>query len=111
MANMRYFADINGGTVELERVWNDGRGSKAKHFFGHPKGTDYTKLVFVKGRKTETGCDNAWSAIPATRVIEYKSFPSKHKCDARCTSAKGFRCECECGGKNHGAGSFACEAA
>lgn len=25
------------------------------------------------------------------------------KCDARCTSAKGFNCECQCAGKNHGA--------
>lgn len=23
-------------------------------------------------------------------------------CDARCTSAKGFKCECSCGGANHG---------
>lgn len=28
----------------------------------------------------------------------------EHKCDARCTSAKGHSCECSCGGKNHGAG-------
>jgi hypothetical protein len=26
------------------------------------------------------------------------------KCDSRCTSSKGHRCECSCGGKNHGAG-------
>lgn len=25
-------------------------------------------------------------------------------CDARCTEAKGHRCECSCGGKNHGSG-------
>lgn len=24
------------------------------------------------------------------------------KCDARCTHAKGFQCECSCGGENHG---------
>ena len=23
-------------------------------------------------------------------------------CDARCTSARGFRCDCSCGGENHG---------
>jgi len=27
---------------------------------------------------------------------------SEHKCDARCTSAKGHNCECSCGGENHG---------
>lgn len=26
------------------------------------------------------------------------------KCDARCQNAKGHKCECSCGGKNHGAG-------
>ncbi len=26
------------------------------------------------------------------------------KCDARCTSARGHSCECQCGGENHGAG-------
>lgn len=26
----------------------------------------------------------------------------KVKCDGRCTHAKGFNCECACGGKNHG---------
>ncbi len=24
------------------------------------------------------------------------------RCDARCTHAKGFICDCSCGGKNHG---------
>lgn len=26
----------------------------------------------------------------------------EHKCDARCTSARGHNCECSCGGENHG---------
>lgn len=26
------------------------------------------------------------------------------RCDARCTSATGHKCECSCGGKNHGSG-------
>lgn len=42
--------------------------------------------------------------LPVTRVIDYKANPSLHKCDARCTSAKGHSCECSCGGVNHGAG-------
>lgn len=25
-----------------------------------------------------------------------------HQCDDRCLTAKGFRCECSCGGANHG---------
>ncbi len=25
-----------------------------------------------------------------------------HKCDSRCTNAKGHNCDCSCGGENHG---------
>ena len=32
-------------------------------------------------------------------------FSAKHKCSAKCLSATGHDCECECGGKNHGAGA------
>jgi hypothetical protein len=48
---------------------------------------------------------------PVTRVINYKSNPSKHICDARCMNATGrtMQCECSCGGKNHGNGGFRCE--
>lgn len=41
---------------------------------------------------------------PIVRMIDYKKNPSLHKCDARCQHAKGHKCECSCGGKNHGAG-------
>jgi hypothetical protein len=44
-------------------------------------------------------------AKPVTRVIDFKKNPSLHKCDARCRHAKGNSCECECGGKYHGAGA------
>jgi len=44
---------------------------------------------------------------PVTRMVTYKSNPSKHVCDARCVNARGrtMNCECSCGGKNHGKGS------
>lgn len=32
------------------------------------------------------------------------TYSESRKCDARCTSAMGPRCECQCQGKNHGAG-------
>jgi hypothetical protein len=99
MANMKYFADINGQTVELSHVEHDGHvSSKATHFRGYLPGVDLNTA-----RRSDK--------VQATRAIEYKSNPSKHKCDARCTNARGFRCECECGGKNHGAGNFTCEVA
>ena len=46
--------------------------------------------------------------LPVERKIEYKSNPSRHDCDARCLNATGkiMRCECSCGGKNHGRGMF-----
>jgi hypothetical protein len=83
-ANFRYFATHNGEVVRLDKVHHDGHiSTKAHHFTGlTPDGTRVT----------------------AERAIEFKSNPSLHKCDARCTNAKGFKCECSCGGKNHGKG-------
>ncbi len=51
--------------------------------------------------------------LPVQRVIAYKKAPSKHTCDARCLNATGrvMRCECACGGKNHGRGAFSCTSA
>jgi hypothetical protein len=90
MANYRYFADLeNGVTLEFSRV--DYRGKEGS--FGYDK---------------ESG---KW--VKANRKVEYKAFASKHECDARCMNATGkiMRCECACGGKNHGRGAFVCEAA
>lgn len=86
MTNFKYFADLNGEAVELARVYHDGAVSTAaRHFFG--VGPDGTKLQ-------------------ASRKIEFKARPSLHKCDDRCIHATGkiMRCECSCGGKNHGRG-------
>ena len=93
MAHFRYFADVRGETFELTAIrHNGGSAMKASNFSGRaPNG----------------------ELIPATRVIEMKSNPSKHVCDARCMNATGrvMKCECSCGGKNHGKGTFVAEAA
>lgn len=49
--------------------------------------------------------------VVCERVVNYKSFASKHECDARCINASGrtMNCECACGGKNHGKGKFKCD--
>lgn len=95
MANIKYFA----GEKELFGVREQkgvlvGFGSKEE-------------LFFVEGQ--------GWQGFTAVeRKIEYKSNPSKHECDARCLNATGLvmKCECSCGGKNHGRGSsIICEAA
>lgn len=84
----RFFADLpNGEVVELKRIDNRNQSSKHNDTWGW-NGTGWVKI---------------------TRVIEYKSNPSKHQCDARCLNAKGFNCECACGGKSHGKGRFVCE--
>jgi hypothetical protein len=85
MANFRYFAQ----DVQLTAIHHDGSiHSTAKHFTG----------VTPDGRR-----------VQVERAIDRKRNASNHKCDARCLNATGFRCECECGGKNHGAGAFICE--
>lgn len=88
MANIKFFADTATGTLSFDRAdyRNDGK-------FGY----DAESKSWVK----------------ISRVIEYKSSPSRHECDARCINATGriMKCECKCGGKNHGKGAFNCEEA
>lgn len=60
-------------------------------------------LFFVQGE--------GWKGYtPVERAVEFKSSPSMHECDARCMNATGriMKCECSCGGKNHGRASFIC---
>lgn len=94
MANIKFFAEHNGETVQLTGIWHDSKtsGRKAGHFSGLTP--DSTR-------------------VQAARMVEYRSNPSKHACDARCLNATGLvmKCECSCGGKNHGRGSLSCEAA
>ncbi len=91
MANFKYFADLaSGEAVELGGVFHDGHiSTKAHHFFGRD----------ADGKK-----------LQVTRVVEFKRNPSRHACDARCLNATGrvMRCECSCGGKNHGRGHVVC---
>ena len=83
MARMKYFLDLaDGTTLAFDRADYD-----------QPR-----KLprVYVP--------EQGWTR--ATRVVELKSNPSRHKCDDRCLHATGrtMKCECSCGGKNHGKG-------
>lgn len=43
------------------------------------------------------GKEMTWNYLKAVLVVE-------HKCDTRCTHARGGTCECSCGGANHGKG-------
>ncbi len=95
MANLKYFAGDN----QLQGVHE--RNGK---LVGYVSKGD---LHFVAGE--------GWQGYTTVeRTIEYKSNPSRHECDARCLNATGriMKCECSCGGKNHGRGSsMICEAA
>lgn len=100
MATFKHFADINGETIELR---------------GYVLGMDNAKFAAafpgIKGKRLDgysmqTMRSADGRELPVTRVIEYKSAPSKHVCDDRCLHATGkvMKCECACGGKNHGKG-------
>lgn len=43
-----------------------------------------------------------------SRFMDWGYLDAHHRpevrCDARCTGARGFKCDCSCGGKNHGSG-------
>lgn len=71
----------------------------------------FSKLVGEKDLPTWDPVAKKWQHnwLPVERIVEYKSNPSMHACDARCLNATGkiMRCECSCGGKNHGRG-FSC---
>lgn len=110
MSKVLYFS----GTTQLDVV----APMPTKEFtaaFGdaHAKRYDgFNKLVgFVGKLDTYNHEKKCWNrsafvdAMPVTRVIFRKANPSNHKCGARCRHAKGGQCECECGGKYHGAGN------
>ncbi len=92
-----YFADRpNGQTVSFrdgkDKIWNKNQSRKNDDTWGWT-GSEWIKIA---------------------RVVEYRSNPSKHVCDDRCVNASGriMKCECSCGGKNHGkGGGFKAEAA
>jgi len=93
MAKIKHF----NGTNELSGVHRKDDGK----LYGYVSKDD---LFFVAGE--------GWQGyVPVERSIEYKSNPSRHECDDRCMNATGriMKCECACGGKNHGRGSFVCE--
>lgn len=102
MANVKYFS----GTEQVfDPTSMDNKAVIAT--FGSLVGKKYdgySRLVgFAKGTDSRDRM-NCVGAKPVTRVIQFKSNPSLHKCDSRCRHAKGGDCECSCGGQFHGAG-------
>lgn len=101
MANIKNFSDTENGTVELVYATSMPNAEFRAKFPG-VKGIRYDGYTMWVGRNA-TGA----AYLPVTRKIEYKAFPSKHECNAKCLNGKHTGvCECKCGGKNHGAGMF-----
>lgn len=55
----------------------------------------------VYGGDVEFGICSGCNRMMTFGVLKAFLRPD-HKCDARCTSARGHNCECSCGGVNHG---------
>jgi hypothetical protein len=88
--------------VELARVsWADRRDFE--RIVGRPMiaGEKLARegILFAYG-----ACPGCGRLHPSARRIVYSAKPSRHVCNALCMGARGPNCECQCGGKNHGAG-------
>lgn len=100
MASFKYFTNCQGEQSELQRVCYSG------NLFDVVRGAECSP----------GGKSRPWQFIgfcrhghlhAAQRAVEMKAFPSRHQCDARCMNGRpNGRCECQCNGKNHGAGMF-----
>jgi hypothetical protein len=110
MANVKYFSDHNGETVQLKNIIGMENAEFEARFPGI-KGKRWDGFKRIVGEAVDSIA--IWNierhafdrdTRPATRAIAYKSNPSLHKCDSRCLNAKGGNCECACGGENHGKG-------
>ncbi len=108
MANIKHFS----GETELENIFGLDNAKFAAAFPG-VKGRrwdGFQKLVGYPVSDRTAIASGLRKLLPVERSIEYKRNPSKHACDARCLNATGrvMKCECSCGGKNHGKGAFSC---
>jgi len=102
MANIKHFSDIGGVATLLKGSYGMDNKEFALRFPG-VKGLRCDGYTMWVGYPLEgTG-----GQMPVTRKIEYKAFPSRHECNAKCMGGKiNGTCECQCGGRNHGAGMF-----
>jgi hypothetical protein len=107
MANVKHYSDFNGETVELSGHIGAMDNAKFAAAFPGVKGRFYDSFAKQVGYAA-----GSREPLPVTRVVTFKSNPSRHECDARCINATGrvMNCECKCGGKNHGKGAFNCSA-
>ncbi len=104
MATTKYFNDTTGEAIELTRIDQLRNAEFARRFPG-VKGFRLDGYYMLIGYAAGATLDH--QALPVTRKIDFKSFPSRHECNAKCLNGKhNGACECQCGGKNHGRGMF-----
>lgn len=100
MATFKYFSDITGDAVELKGLQPMDNAKFAAQW-------PAVKGIRADGYTKWVARDAVGTLLPITRMIEMKRFPSRHECNAKCLNGKhNGACECQCGGKNHGAGMF-----
>lgn len=116
MTRQAYFADLTDGTT-LEFI--EGREPTggvdrwgARQYRFRAAKVSYLRMP-GDDRDYLYGMDAVRGPVRITRSVQMKANPSQHECDSRCMNANGrtMNCECACGGRNHGKGRFACEAA
>lgn len=91
---VRYFDENKNEITHIRPMKN----AEVQKRFGRVYGLRYDSFNIV------VSCDP--EPRIAVRKVDYKTrAPSLHKCNAKCLNGKpGGKCECSCGGKNHGAG-------
>lgn len=100
MARIKYFSDVTGEASELKSISSMPNQEFAVRWPG-------VKGFRFDGYQMQVGRNERGELVPVTRKIEFKSQPSLHECNAKCLHGKhNGKCECKCGGKNHGAGMF-----
>lgn len=100
MATFKYFCDMDDQAIELTGLTSRDNKEVAELFPG-------IKAMRADGYSRWMARAADGRLLPVTRKIEYKSRPSLHACNAKCINGKhNGVCECQCGGKNHGAGMF-----
>jgi hypothetical protein len=97
---IKHFSDIKGEPIELLSIQPMKNADFRARFPG-------VKALRWDGFDMKVGKSATGEILPVTRSIDYKRNPSLHKCGAKCLNGKhNGACECQCGGRNHGAGMF-----
>ncbi|GAP37349.1 hypothetical protein ABXN37_19690 [Piscinibacter sakaiensis] len=93
-------------------VGREGNGSRTWPFRRDEHGARQFPGAHLVARRrdgtAEYGGDPAGLCAGCGRPMAWGYLEAAHRpgvpCDARCTNARGFKCDCSCAGKNHGAG-------